>query len=167
MTEENPKSPVEAPIVEPVVEKVESPAEEPAMEPDEEKEEDIQEMTTLHERTIAALSYVGFFAIVPFYLKKESKFCRFHGKQGMLIALFFFFAKLLLVLDFFMDLALITQFIIFVYMSYGALSGKWKKFPWIYKWSCDLESVLSLKSKSEETEDQSLKPEDFGTEKQS
>ena len=120
-------------------------------------DDNMQEMTTLHERTIAALSYVGFFAIVPFYLKKDSKFCRFHGKQGMLLALIFFFAKLLLVLDLLMDIALILQFIIFVYMGLKALSGEWKKF-WFYNWSCELEKVLSLKSAEEEAEDTVLKP---------
>lgn len=127
--------------------------------PEKDKEE-IEEMTTLHERTIAALSYVGFLAIVPFYLKKESKFCRFHGKQGLLIAIIFFFAKLLLVLDFVMDLALILQFLIFVRMGFAALSGKWKKMPWIYDTACKLEDQLSLKSKQEE-EEEKMKPNDL------
>jgi len=122
------------------------------------KEEEIQEITTLHERTIAALSYVGFLAIVPFYLKKDSKFCRFHGKQGLLIAMIFFFAKLLLVIDLLMDLALIMQFAIFIWMGFAALSGKWKKMPWIYNKSCQLEDQLSLKTKEEEAEEAGLKP---------
>jgi len=125
----------------------------------EEKHDEIDEMTTLHERTIAALSYVGFLAIVPFYLKKDSEFCRFHGKQGLLIAMIFFFAKLLLVIDLLMDIALILQFIIFIYMGFAALSGKWKKFPWVYNRACQLEDQLSLKTKEEEAEEVALKPE--------
>lgn len=113
-------------------------------------EESVDQMTTVQERTIAALSYVGFFAIVPFYLKKDSKFCRFHGKQGMLLAMVFFFAKLLLVLDLLMDVALVLQFILFVKMGFAALSGKWTKLPWIYDTACQLEETLSLKN--EETE---------------
>jgi uncharacterized membrane protein len=112
-----------------------------------------EEATTLHERTIAALSYVGFLAIVPFYLKKDSKFCRFHGKQGLLIAIIFFFAKLLLVINFIMDLALIAQFAIFVYMGFAAIAGRWKKFPWIYERACQLEDQLSIKTKEEEEEE--------------
>jgi len=123
------------------------------------KEEGIDEMTTLHERTIAALSYVGFLAIIPFYLKKDSKFCRFHGKQGLLIGMIFFFAKLLLVIDLLSDLALILQFAIFVYMGFATLSGKWKKFPWVYNMSCQLEDQLSLKTKQEEEDDIRLKPD--------
>jgi len=124
------------------------------------KEEDIQEITTLHERTIAALSYIGFFAIVPFYLKKDSKFCRFHGKQGMLLAILFYFAKLFMVLDIFNDLFLILQFAVFVYMGFATLAGRWKKIPWIYKTSCDLEDALALKTKEEEEEDVKLKPDE-------
>jgi uncharacterized membrane protein len=129
------------------------------------KEEEIEEVTTLHERTIAALSYVGFLAIVPFYLKKDSKFCRFHGKQGLLIAMIFFFAKLLLVLDLLMDIALILQFVIFVYMGFSALSGRWRKLPWIYNKSCQLEEALSLKTKEEEAAEAVLKPSKVKSEK--
>jgi uncharacterized membrane protein len=128
-----------------------------------------QEMTTLHERTIAALSYVSFLAIIPFYLKKDSKFCRFHGKQGLLIAIIFFFASLLLVIDFFHDLALILQFIIFVRMGFSALSGKWKKVPYIYDMACQLEDQLTIKSKEEEAEEDEvpLKPGEVESEKES
>ncbi|MFH0820532.1 MAG: hypothetical protein V1908_02045 [Candidatus Peregrinibacteria bacterium] len=114
--------------------------------------DEAEQMTSLHERGIAALSYVGFLAIVPFYLKKDSKFCRFHGKQGLLIAIVFFFAKLLLVIDLFMDFALVLQFLIFVKMGFAALSGKWEKMPWIYNSSCKLEETLSLETKEQEQE---------------
>jgi uncharacterized membrane protein len=133
---------------------------EAVQEPEKPKEEDIQEITTLHERTIAALSYIGFLAIVPFYLKKESKFCRFHGKQGLLLAILFYFAKLLMVLNIFNDLFLILQFAIFVYMGFAALAGRWKKIPWIYDTACKLEEALSLKTKEEEEEDTKLKPDE-------
>ncbi len=121
-----------------------NPNTEPVSEEEKPKDE-LAELTTLHERTLAALSYVGFLAIVPFYLKKDSKFCRFHGKQGMLIAIIFFFAKLLLVLDLFNDLALILQFVIFVKMGFAALSGRWTKMPWVYDTACRLEEQLSIK----------------------
>ncbi len=126
--------------------------------PPKEKEEEIDELTTLHERTIAALSYFGFLAIVPFYLKKDSKFCRYHGKQGMTLAIVFFLAKFASVLDLIMDLALIFQAIIALWMGFSALSGKWKRMPVIYNWSCQLEDALSLKSKDEEAAEVALKP---------
>lgn len=126
--------------------------------PPKEKEEVIDEVTTLHERTIAALSYFGFLAIVPFYLKKDSKFCRYHGKQGLTFAIIFFLAKLIAVLDLIMDLTLILQAIIALWMGFAALSGRWKKAPFIYKWSCKLEDALSLKTAEEEKDVEKLKP---------
>jgi uncharacterized membrane protein len=120
-----------------------------------------EEMTTLHERAIATMSYIGFLAIVPFYLKKESKFCRFHGKQGLLIAILFFFAKPIMILNFFNDLLLAAQFGIFLYMGLATLSGRWKKFPWIYKTACALEDQLVLKTKAEEeNEEAEMRPDE-------
>lgn len=128
------------------------------------KEAEIQEMTTLHERAIATMSYLGFLAIVPFYLKKESKFCRYHGKQGLLIAIIFFFAQPLSILNFFGDLILALQFGVFLYMGLATLSGRWKQFPWIYKTACSLEDQLSLKTKDEEAEEAQLRPDEVAPE---
>lgn len=135
-------------------EKTDSPADAPS----EEKAGEIDETTTLHERTIAALGYIGFLALIPFYLKKESRFCRFHGKQGMLIAILFFLVYPLMVLDILHDFFVLVQFLIFLYMGLSALSGKWKKCPWIYDKSCQLEEALRLKTKEEQEEEDKLKP---------
>ncbi len=122
------------------------------------REPERQDATTLHERTIAMLSYFGPFAIVPFYLKKDSEFCRFHGKQGMIVALIFFMARIFTVLGLFMDIFLVLQFIILIQMGFAALSGRWKRMPLIYKWACDLEDSISLKTKEEELEEAGLSP---------
>ena len=122
-------------------------------------------MTTLHERAIAAMSYMGFFAIVPFYLNKDSQFCRFHGKQGMVVALIFFLARLLTAIDLIFDLVLILQVIIFFSMGLSALSGKWKRLPFIYGWACQLEATLTLKDKSEEDELPRLRPDELPQQK--
>lgn len=111
---------------------------------------DNEGLTTLHERTLAALSYISFLAIIPFYLKKDSKFCRFHGQQGLFLAILFFFARLFMVLNFFNDLILFLQFGIFVYMGLAALSGEWKKFPWIFETAEKLGKQLSLDADDEE-----------------
>lgn len=110
-----------------------------------ESSKEIDELTTLHERVIASLSYIGFLAIIPFYLKKESKFCRFHGRQGLILAIVFFFAKPLMVLDLISDLVLLLEIGLFAYMGLAALGGRWKKLPFIYEYACKLEETLSLK----------------------
>lgn len=120
-----------------------------------------QDVTTLHERAIATMSYFGFLAIVPFYLKKDSEFCRFHGKQGLLLAIMFFIAKLLTVLDFLNDLTLILQVVIMFWMGFAALSGRWKRVPFFYDWACQIEDALTLKTKDEELEEVPLKPDEL------
>lgn len=117
---------------------------------------EIDDLTTIHERVIASLSYIGFLAIIPFYLNKESKFCRFHGKQGLILAIIFFFASPLMVLDIVTDIVLLAQVGIFIYMGLAALSGKWKKLPWIYEQACKLEKTLSVKF----NEQKSNRPDD-------
>jgi len=91
-----------------------------------------EELTTLQERSIAALGYIGFLAIVPLYLNKKSLFCQFHGRQGILLAMIFFFSKPLMVIDVLHDVIILLQFVIFLYMGSAALSGQWKKLPWIH-----------------------------------
>lgn len=120
-----------------------------------------QDVTTLHERAIATMSYFGFLAIVPFYLKKDSEFCRFHGKQGLLLAIIFFMGQLFTVLDLVNDLILILQVVIMFWMGFAALSGRWKKLPLLYDWSVELEAALSLKTKEEELEEVPLKPDEL------
>jgi len=122
------------------------------------KDPERQDMTTIHERTIATLSYFGFLAIVPFYLKKDSEFCRFHGKQGIIIAIIFLIARFFTIIDFVMDFVLILQAIILFYMGFAALSGRWKKIPFVYDLSCQLEDALTLKTKEEEEANVGLKP---------
>ena len=122
------------------------------------KELEREDITTLHERTIAALSYISFFAIIPFYLKEDSEFCRFHGKQGMLLCIMFFIASILSVINVLFDFLLIVQVFTFFFMGFKALSGRWKKLPLFYDWACQLEDVLSLKTKEEEIEAIKLKP---------
>jgi len=122
------------------------------------KEPERQDITTLHERTIAAMSYFGFLAVVPFYLKKDSEFCQFHGKQGMFLAIFFFMTKLFTVVDLLFDLMLLLQVVLLFIMGFAALSGRWRKIPFGYNWSCQLEEVLTLKTKEEEEAEVGLKP---------
>ncbi len=148
----------------PVEPKKDSPVVEEEKEKKSEKkvaEPERQDMTTLHERTIAALSYFGFLAIIPFYLKKDSEFCRFHGKQGLLLAIIFFIAKLFTVIDLLMDIALILQIVIMFVMGFAALSGRWKKMMFFYDWSCQLEAALTLKTKEEEIDEVSLNPNEI------
>lgn len=125
-----------------------------------------EDPTTLHERTIAALSYFSFLAIVPFYLKKDSEFCRFHGKQGLLLAIIFFLFRVFMVIDLIADIFLLFQGIAVFVFGFSALSGRWRRLPFVYNWACQLEDSLSLKTKEEEAEAEALGPNQLKGEKE-
>ena len=131
------------------------------------KEPEREDPTTLHERTIAALSYFGFLAIVPFYLKKDSEFCQFHGKQGLFLAIFFFLTKLFTVVDLLFDLMLLLQVAMLFIMGFAALSGRWRKLPFGYDWACQMEEVLTLKTKAQEEDEVGLMPNELSDNKES
>ncbi|MCD5382997.1 DUF4870 domain-containing protein, partial [Candidatus Gracilibacteria bacterium] len=42
------------------------------------------------ERIMAALSYASYLVIIPLLLKKDSKLCQHHGKQGLILVIIFF-----------------------------------------------------------------------------
>lgn len=46
----------------------------------EQEKNDIQD-----NKVTAALSYISILFIVPLFLKRNSKFCQFHGKQGLMV----------------------------------------------------------------------------------
>lgn len=52
-----------------------------------EEKKDIKE-----NKSVALLSYIGFLFLVPLLIKKESKFCKFHAKQGLVLCIGWVFA---------------------------------------------------------------------------
>lgn len=78
-------------------------------------------------KAVAALSYVSFLFIVPLLLKKNSEFCQFHARQGLV---FFLFNWLL----FIPGLNLIFLIIVVVSIV-KAVDGKKWEIPFVYEWS--------------------------------
>ena len=82
-------------------------------------------------KTVAALSYVWILFLIPLLLKRDSKYCQFHAKQGLvlfvisLIAWFPLFGWLI-------GLALIAVSVISLVKT---LAGEWWKIPYLYDWS--------------------------------
>ncbi len=78
-------------------------------------------------KVVAALSYVSILFIIPLLLKKDSDFCQFHARQGLIIFLFnwlFFIPGLNLI------------FLIIVVVSIvKTVDGKKWKIPFVYEWS--------------------------------
>lgn len=45
----------------------------------------MEEKITSEEKLFSAIGYLGILCLIPLLLKKESKFCQFHGKQGLIL----------------------------------------------------------------------------------
>ncbi len=86
------------------------------------------------EKLLSALGYISFFCILPLVLKPESKFCQFHGKQGLVLTLvFLFFSWLSLFGAFFVILLKITYISIAVFGMVNAIQGQKKAIPFVEK----------------------------------
>jgi fumarate reductase subunit D len=95
---------------------------------------------TQEERAFAALSYMWVLVLVPILLKRESEFCQFHAKQGLVL----FIGSLgVLVVGMFpfigWFLVLIPGLLIIALMSLlgiqSSLAGKKGEIPYISKYA--------------------------------
>jgi fumarate reductase subunit D len=88
-------------------------------------------------KVLAAVSYWGFFCILPLVLMKNNKFAVYHGKQGLVLFIFLvagFIVSILPVLG-----PMIYRLVLFIYLvlllwgSIAALAGKKAPIPFVSK----------------------------------
>ena len=82
-------------------------------------------------KLVAVLSYVWILFLIPLLLKKDSKFCQFHAKQGLvifIISLISWFP----ILGWLIGMAVLLVSVIGIIKAY---SGEYWKIPYIYEWS--------------------------------
>jgi len=84
------------------------------------KDKDIEE-----NKAITILSYFGILCLVPLLLKKESKFAKFHAKQGLVITIGWFFV----VLPFIGQIVWLILIIFSIWGLLNVLGGKYTKLP--------------------------------------
>jgi len=82
-------------------------------------------------KTVAVLSYVWILFLIPLLGKKNSKFCQFHAKQGLILFLLSFVAWFP-VFGWLIGLAII---VISVMGILKCLEGAWWKIPYLYELS--------------------------------
>ncbi|MFH0955918.1 MAG: hypothetical protein V1801_01735 [Candidatus Falkowbacteria bacterium] len=87
-------------------------------------------------KTVAALSYVWILFLIPLLGKKNSKFCQFHAKQGLILCLLSFLSWFPLI-GWLLGLAII---VIAIMGILKCLEGAWWKIPYIY----DLSKKINL-----------------------
>lgn len=100
---------------------------------------------TRDEKFLAAIGYISFLCILPLLLKRDSAYCIHHGKQGLVLAIIFFFYKYLGMLGFIpgigdiikniLSFVLIFELLIIIWAMIQAFRGKMYKMPLIYKMS--------------------------------
>lgn len=103
------------------------------------KEEMYTGSVTKDEKIISALGYLGFLCVLPLLLKKDSKYCQFHGKQALVLAVIFFFYKYLAILrdfpfvggmiQFMLGIVLFLELLIIIFAMLQAFRGKYWKIP--------------------------------------
>lgn len=94
------------------------------------------DLLTKGEKFLAAIAYLSFLCILPLVLKQDSKFCQFHGKQGLVLLVFWlglgFFAELIKPFSYFVWLVLTLTYIGFAFYGiYLGFTGQKKEIPMI------------------------------------
>ncbi len=79
----------------------------------------------------AALSYVWILFLIPLLTKKDSKFCQFHAKQGLVL----FIISLVSWFPFFGQIIGLAVLIVSVIGILKVLAGEYWEVPYINDWS--------------------------------
>jgi len=92
----------------------------------------------IHEgKILAAVSYWLFLCILPLILKKDNKFAVYHGKQGLVLFIFlvgaFILYTALFPLWFLWKVVFLVYFLLLLWGTIQALSGKYCRIPIISK----------------------------------
>lgn len=89
-------------------------------------------VVTTQEKNLSALGYISFLCVLPLCRQQDSKFCTFHGKQGMIITIIFF------ILNWLGEFSWVLWFLLFllhiglmVLGIYHSIQGKIYRIPFI------------------------------------
>lgn len=85
-------------------------------------------VVTKGEKLLSGAGYIPFLCVLPLALKQNSPYCQFHGKQSLVLVVFFFIFSWLTWMSGFLAMILgILQFVIVIIAAMHALKGsKWK-----------------------------------------
>ena len=104
--------------------------------PEEKKPQTGADPDILNNKVVAALSYIWILFLLPLLLKKDSKFCQFHSKQGLILFLFSFVAWFPII-GWLIGLAIIIVSVVGIVKT---LAGERWEIPFIY----DLSKKINL-----------------------
>lgn len=86
-------------------------------------------------KTVAALSYVSVLFIVPLLAKRDSKFCQFHAKQGLVLFIAELIGMFICWIPVIGWLYCLGLLVVAIMAVVRVLNGEWWEMPYIYDWS--------------------------------
>lgn len=83
----------------------------------------------------AIFSYIYILFLIPLLAKRDSKFCQFHAKQGLVLFIIDIVASLFVWIPVIGQLLMVALAIVSVIGIIKVLNGEYWKIPYIYDWS--------------------------------
>lgn len=99
------------------------------------EEKDTKKKDVEENKMMAVLAYIWILFLVPMLLKKNSKFCQFHAKQGLVIFIIWIVGSLVFWIPIFGQALLLILLVIDIIAIIKAYSGEWWEIPYVYDWS--------------------------------
>lgn len=90
---------------------------------------EVDQKDVAENKTVACLSYIWILFLIPLLGKKDSKFCQWHAKQGLILFLVEVIGSLIFWIPFFGWLALILVIILAVMGVLKTLAGEYWEMP--------------------------------------
>ncbi|MDD4902731.1 MAG: hypothetical protein PHE24_06380 [Patescibacteria group bacterium] len=84
---------------------------------------------------VALFSYIYILFLIPLLAKRESKFCQFHAKQGLVLFVIDIIVSLFVWIPVIGQLLMLAVAIVSIIGIIKVLNGEYWKIPYIYDWS--------------------------------
>jgi uncharacterized membrane protein len=86
-------------------------------------------------KIVALFSYIWILFLIPLLAKRDSKFCQFHAKQGLVLFVIDLIASLFVWIPVIGQILMLLLAIISIIGIVKVLNGEYWKIPYIYDWS--------------------------------
>ncbi|MDD5528075.1 MAG: hypothetical protein PHO56_03840 [Patescibacteria group bacterium] len=83
----------------------------------------------------ALFSYIYILFLIPLLAKRDSKFCQFHAKQGLVLFVVDIIASLFMWIPLIGQLLMLALAIVSIIGIVKVLNGEYWKIPFVYDWS--------------------------------
>jgi len=89
-------------------------------------------VVTKGEKLLAGMGYIPFLCVLPLALRQNSEYCQFHGKQSLVLVVFFFIFSWLAWMSGVLAMILgVFQFVLIIVSAMNALKGNEWRIPFV------------------------------------